>query len=196
MEHRPYRRKRQKCRFPEWPRRGATLPWFRAGGGLLFAARSRHEKPYPPMSKSNFAFPFTVPSKGNAEKYTPFPRPTQAESLEVEVSRAVWDVNAWDVTYEPPLAFVTGRFGVLEIGRKLQKRLRTSKPPHLQAAKAKRCFATASSVLFRQTARRDASPHRSPPSLHDFPMATESRTNTAYQTPLNESGSRFSDCCL
>ena len=79
MERRPYRRKRQECRFPEWPRRSAalplrsqqvaTLPWFRAGGGYsvpLFAAQSRHEKPYPPMSKINFAFPFTVPLKGNA----------------------------------------------------------------------------------------------------------------------------------
>ena len=71
----------------------------------------------------------------------------------------------------PPLAFAAGRFGVLEIGRKLQKRLRNSKPPHLQAAKAKRCVATASSVLFRQTARRDASPHpaaateRGPPAV-------------------------------
>ena len=44
----------------------------------LFAAQSRHEKPYPPMSKSNFAFPFTVPFKGDAEKYTPFPRRFQA----------------------------------------------------------------------------------------------------------------------
>ena len=66
MERRPYRRKRQECRFPEWPRRSAalplwsqqvaTLPWFRAGSGYLvplFAAQSRHEKPYPPMSKIN-----------------------------------------------------------------------------------------------------------------------------------------------
>ena len=75
MKRRPYRRKRQECRFPEWSRRSATLPlrsqqvaalpWFRAGGGLLFAARSRHEKPYPPMSKISFAFPFTIPFKGN-----------------------------------------------------------------------------------------------------------------------------------
>ena len=85
----------------------------------------------------------------------------RAISLAIYVSRAVWDVNAWDVTYEPPLAFAAGRFGVLEIGRKLPKGLRNSKPPYLQVAKAKRCFATASSVLFRQTARRDASPHRS-----------------------------------
>ena len=66
----------------------ATLPWFRAGGGYsvpLFAARSRHEKPYPPMSKINLAFPFSVPFKGNAGKYTPFPRPTQAGIWEIEV---------------------------------------------------------------------------------------------------------------
>ena len=54
----------------------------------------------------------------------------------IEVLRAVWDVNARDVTYEPPLAFAAGRLGVLEIGRKLQIRLRNSKPPYLQVAKA------------------------------------------------------------
>ena len=62
-------------------RRSATLPWFRADGGYLvplLAALPRHEKPYPPMSKISFAFPFTVPSKGNTGKYTPFPRPAQA----------------------------------------------------------------------------------------------------------------------
>ena len=96
------RKKRQECRFPEWPRRsaalpvrsrrGATLPWFRAGGGYsvpLFAARSRHEKPYPPMSKINLAFPFTVPFKGNAGKYTPFICRFQAGILKIEVLRAV-----------------------------------------------------------------------------------------------------------
>ena len=36
----------------------------------------------------------------------------------------------------PSFAFAAGRLGVLEIGRKLQKRLRSSKPPNLQAAKA------------------------------------------------------------
>ena len=101
MERRPYRRKRQECRFPEWPRRSAalplwsqqvaTLPWFRAGGGYsvpLFAAQSRHEKPYPPMSKINLAFPFTVPFKGNVGKYTPFPRRFQAGILKIEGLRA------------------------------------------------------------------------------------------------------------
>ena len=87
MERRPYRRKRQECRFPEWSRRSAALPWFRAGGGLLFAARSRHEEPYPPMSKINLAFPFTVPFKGNAGKYIQFPQPTQAGILKIEVLR-------------------------------------------------------------------------------------------------------------
>ena len=53
-----------------WSRQARPLPWFRADGGYsvpLFAAQSRHEKPYPPMSKINFAFPFTVPFKGNGE---------------------------------------------------------------------------------------------------------------------------------
>ncbi len=113
----------------------------RPGGGYsvpLLAALPRHEKPYPPMSKINLAFPFTVPSKGNAGKYTPFPRPPQAGFWEIEVLRAICDVNARYVTYEAdaPLAFAAGRFGVLEIGGKLQKRLQNSKSPHLQAANA------------------------------------------------------------
>ena len=74
----------------------------------LLAARSRHEKPYPPMSKISLAFPFTVPSKGNVEKYTPFPRLFQVGILKLEVLRAVWDVNARDVTYEPPLLSLLG----------------------------------------------------------------------------------------
>ena len=59
----------------------ATLPWFRAGGGCLvplFAAQSRHEEPYPPMSRINSTFPFSMPFKGNVEEYTPFPRRFQA----------------------------------------------------------------------------------------------------------------------
>ena len=55
------------------------LPWFRAGGGYLvplFAAQSRHEEPYPPMSKINI--PFKMPFTRNVEKYTPFPRRFQA----------------------------------------------------------------------------------------------------------------------
>ena len=56
----------------------ATLPWFRAGGGSVFAAQSRHEEPYPPMSKINPTFPFILPLTGNVGKYTPFPRRFQA----------------------------------------------------------------------------------------------------------------------
>ena len=58
-----------------------TLPRFRAGGGYsvpLLAAQSRHEKPYPPISKINHTFPFILPFTGSAEKYTPFPRRFQA----------------------------------------------------------------------------------------------------------------------
>ena len=93
------------------------------------------------------------------ERVYTIPPPNASEILEIEVLRAGGDVIVRYGTYEaaPPLAFAAGRFGVLEIGRKLQKMLRNSKPPYLQVAKAKRCFATASSVLFRQTARRDAS---------------------------------------
>ena len=36
-----------------------------------------------------------------------------------------------------PLAFAAGRFGVLEVGGKLQQRLPNSKSPYLQVAKAK-----------------------------------------------------------
>ena len=63
---RPTLRPRRSAALPLRSQQVATLPWFRAGGGLLFAAQSRHEKPYPPMSKINLAFPFTVPFKGNA----------------------------------------------------------------------------------------------------------------------------------
>ena len=58
-----------------------TLPRFRAGGGYsvpLLAAQSRHEKPYPPISKINPTFPFILPFTGSAEKCTPFPRRFQA----------------------------------------------------------------------------------------------------------------------
>ena len=37
-----------------WSRQARPLPWFRAGGRYsvpLLAAQSRHEKPYPPISK-------------------------------------------------------------------------------------------------------------------------------------------------
>ena len=56
----------------------ATLPWFRAGGGSVFAAQSRHEEPYPPMSKINPTIPFILPLTGNVRKYIPFPRRFQA----------------------------------------------------------------------------------------------------------------------
>ena len=62
-----------------WSRQARPLPWLRAGGGYLvplFAVQSRHEEPYPPMSKINI--PFTVPFTGNTKKYTPFPRCFQA----------------------------------------------------------------------------------------------------------------------
>ncbi len=58
-----------------------ALPKLWPGGEYsmpLFAAQSRHEEPYPPMSKINPAFPFILPFTGNAEKYTPFPRRFQA----------------------------------------------------------------------------------------------------------------------
>ena len=74
-----------------------TLPRFRAGGGYsvpLFTAQSRHKEPYPPMSKINPTFPFTIPFKGNAEKYTPFPRQKQAgifRKLKLEIVRRLKD---------------------------------------------------------------------------------------------------------
>ena len=51
----------------------ATLPWFRAGGRYsvpLFAVQSRHEEPYPPMSKINRP-PFRV----RYESVYPIPPP-------------------------------------------------------------------------------------------------------------------------
>ena len=44
-----------------WSRQARPLPWFRADGGYsmpLFAAQSRHEKPYPPISKIKFRLAF------------------------------------------------------------------------------------------------------------------------------------------
>ena len=73
----------------------ATLPWFRAGGGYLvplLAAQSRHEKPYPPISKINPTFPFILPFTGSAEKYTPFPRRFQA-------GNAVFGNCAWRLAW-------------------------------------------------------------------------------------------------
>jgi hypothetical protein len=50
---------------------------------------------------------------------TTFPRPPQAGSWEIEVSRAVWDVNAQDATYEAAtlFAFSAGCFRCWEIRR-------------------------------------------------------------------------------
>ena len=75
MERRPYRKKRQECRFSEWSRQARPLPWFRADGGWLFAAQSRHEKPYPPMSKIKPTFPLHPSSHGECEKVYPIPPP-------------------------------------------------------------------------------------------------------------------------
>ena len=130
------------------------------GATLRRAIASR--KAVPADVKDQSCVPLHSSFQRERGKYIPFPRPAQAGFGEIEVLRAVgMGMRGTSLMRQtPPLAFAAGRFGVLEIGRKLQKRLRTSKSPHLQAAKAKRCFATASSVLFRQTARRDASPHR------------------------------------
>ena len=51
----------------------ATLPWFRAGGGYsvpLFAAQSRHEKPYPPISKIKCRLAFER-QDGNSMPHSP-----------------------------------------------------------------------------------------------------------------------------
>jgi len=49
----------------------------------LLAAQSRHEKPYPQMSKINFRLAF---SEARRIKYIPFPRPAQERFWEIEVS--------------------------------------------------------------------------------------------------------------
>ena len=54
----------------------ATLPWFRAGSGYLvplFAAQSRHEKPYPPISKIKFRLDFGR-QDANSMPHSPAPR--------------------------------------------------------------------------------------------------------------------------
>ncbi len=45
-------------------RRGATLPWFRADGGLLFAARTRYKKPYPRCQRAILRSPSQFLPKG------------------------------------------------------------------------------------------------------------------------------------
>ena len=49
---------------------------------------------------------------------------------------AVWLVSFLEKIAIPLFAFAAGRLGGLEIGRKLQERLRNSKAPYLQVAKA------------------------------------------------------------
>ena len=68
----------------------ATLPWFRAGGGYsvpLFAAQSRHEEPYPPMSKINPTFPFILPLTGNDESIPHSPAGFKREMRFLEIVR-------------------------------------------------------------------------------------------------------------
>ena len=88
-----------------------TLPRFRAGGGYsvpLFAAQSRHEEPYPPISKINHTFPFILPFTGSAEKYTPFPRRFQAGNAFFWKLR----VAARPGGLAPPVAAYGGRRGL------------------------------------------------------------------------------------
>ena len=59
-----------------WSRQARPLPWFRADGRYsvpLFAAQSRHEKPYPPMSKIKFRLAFER-QDGNSMPHSPAQR--------------------------------------------------------------------------------------------------------------------------
>ena len=72
----PTFRSRRSASLPLRSQQVATLPWFRAGGGYsvpLFAAQSRHEKPYPPISKINFRLAFER-QDGNSMPHSPAPR--------------------------------------------------------------------------------------------------------------------------
>ena len=63
---------------------------FRAGGGYsvpLLAAQSRHEKPYPPMSKIKPIFPFTIPLKGMLESISHSPAGFKREMRFLEIVR-------------------------------------------------------------------------------------------------------------
>ena len=75
----------------------ATLPRFRAGGGSVFAAQSRHAEPYPPMSKINPTLPLHYSFQGNAEKYIPFPRRFQAGNAVLEIVRGIVRAMVADV---------------------------------------------------------------------------------------------------
>ena len=89
MERRPYQADAQERVPPIRSQQVATLPWFRAGGGSVFAAQSRHEEPYPPMSKINPTIPFILPLTGNVRKYIPFPRRFQAGNAFLKVCRRI-----------------------------------------------------------------------------------------------------------
>ena len=62
-----------------WPGGGYLVP--------LFAAQSRHEKPYPPMSKIKPIFPFTIPLKGMLESISHSPAGFKREMRFLEIVR-------------------------------------------------------------------------------------------------------------
>ena len=71
-----------------WSRQARPLPWFRADGRYsvpLFAAQSRHEKPYPPISKIKFRLAFER-QDGNSMPHSPAQR--KRGFWEIEVLRA------------------------------------------------------------------------------------------------------------
>jgi len=98
----------------------ATLPWFRAGGGYLvplFAAQSRHEEPYPPMSKSNPTFPFTIPLKGTRESVHHSPAAFKREMQFLEVCRHIDPTQVaktgqqlFSRFYQQPMGLCAGSF--------------------------------------------------------------------------------------
>ena len=78
MERRPYQADAQERVPPIRSQQVATLPWFRAGGGSVFAAQSRHEEPYLPMSKINPTFPLHPSSHGECRKVYPIHSPVSS----------------------------------------------------------------------------------------------------------------------
>ena len=111
-----------------------------------------------PISSSNYGFALL------AENAISLPHPAciaQAGFWEVEVLRAGEGVNARYVTYEAVAlpcfrCWEVRSFGDWEKTSKKTPKLQASQSP---SSESKEVLCNCSSVLFRQTARRDASPH-------------------------------------
>ena len=83
MERRPYRRKRQECRFPEWPRRSAALPlWSQQVATLLWEqlSRANREAIQPLCNSAVFSRQFIVLSIESSPSVSASRKPVMSPS--------------------------------------------------------------------------------------------------------------------